>query len=49
MLLVSTDDGESFSKKPQPDGKALIAGVWFKEMLIAVSDVGIKVLNLPKD
>jgi photosystem II stability/assembly factor-like uncharacterized protein len=49
MLLVSTDDGESFSKKPQLDGKALIAGVWFKEMLIAVSDVGIKVLNLPKD
>jgi len=25
----------------------LIAGVWFKGQLIAVSDVGIKVLDLP--
>jgi photosystem II stability/assembly factor-like uncharacterized protein len=49
MLLVSTDEGASFSKKPQQDGKTLIAGVWFKEKLIAVSDVGVKVLYLPKD
>ncbi len=48
MLLVSNDDGESFITKPQKDGKTLIAGVWFKGKLIAVSDVGIKVLELPK-
>lgn len=48
MLLVSTDDGESFSKRPQQDGKTLIAGVWFKGKLIAVSDVGIKVIDLSK-
>lgn len=46
MLLASTDDGESFSKRPQQDGKTLIAGVWFKGKLIAVSDVGIKVIDL---
>ncbi|TWX64551.1 hypothetical protein ESZ36_19825 [Colwellia demingiae] len=46
MLLISTDDGESFSKRPQQDGKTLIAGVWFKGKLIAVSDVGIKVVDL---
>ncbi|PKI17445.1 hypothetical protein CXF71_04305 [Colwellia sp. 12G3] len=46
MLLISTDDGVSFSSKPQHDGKTLIAGVWFKGKLIAVSDVGIKVLDL---
>jgi len=48
VLLISTDDGVSFSLKPQADGKALIAGVWFKGKLIVVSDVGIKVLDLPK-
>jgi photosystem II stability/assembly factor-like uncharacterized protein len=47
MLLMSKDDGESFSQRPQQDGKTLIAGVWFKERLVAVSDVGIKVLELP--
>jgi photosystem II stability/assembly factor-like uncharacterized protein len=46
-LLESINDGKSFIKLPQSDGKALIAGVWFKNKLIAVSDVGIKVLNLP--
>lgn len=48
MLLISTNDGESFSQMPQKDGKTLIAGVWFNNKLIAVSDVGIKVLHLPK-
>ena len=48
MLLMSTNDGASFSQRPQPDGKTLIAGVWFKGRLVAVSDVGIKVLDLPK-
>jgi len=49
MLLISTDDGESFNQRPQQDGKTLIAGVWFKGKLIAVSDVGIKTLTLPKN
>lgn len=49
MLLISKDDGESFSQSPQQDGKTLIAGVWFKDKLVAVSDVGIKILKLPKD
>ncbi len=48
MLLMSTDDGESFSQRVQKDGKTLIAGVWFKEQLLAVSDVGIKVVDLPE-
>jgi len=48
VLLISTDEGKSFTIKPQQDGKTLIAGVWFKGKLIVVSDVGIKVLNLPK-
>lgn len=45
VLLMSTDDGKSFKLFSQQDGKALIAGVWFKEKLIAVSDVGIKVIK----
>ncbi len=49
MLLISKDDGESFIKQPQQDGKTLIAGVWFKDKLVAVSDVGIKTLKLPKE
>lgn len=48
MLLISHDDGKSFTTNPQQDGRTLIAGVWFKERLIVVSDVGIKVLDLPK-
>ncbi|PKG84163.1 hypothetical protein CXF85_09105 [Colwellia sp. 75C3] len=48
MLLVSSDDGQSFSAHPQQDGRTLIAGVWFKGKLIAVSDIGIKVLEIPK-
>ncbi len=48
MLLISMDDGESFEQRAQQDGKTLIAGVWFKGKLIAVSDVGIKVLDLSK-
>jgi len=47
MLLVSSDDGANFKQMPQQDGKALIAGAWFKNKLIAVSDVGIKVIELP--
>ncbi|TYK66767.1 WD40/YVTN/BNR-like repeat-containing protein [Colwellia echini] len=46
MLLVSVDDGLTFTHKQQKDGKPLIAGIWFKNKLLAVSDVGIKVLNI---
>lgn len=44
-LLESLDDGQSFSLKIQLDGKALIAGTWFNNKLMAVSDVGIKTIK----
>jgi hypothetical protein len=47
-VLISSDDGQSFSKHTQKDGKTLIAGQWFKGRLIAVSDVGVKVIQLPQ-
>ncbi len=47
VLLESTDDGKTFQLRIQEDGKALIAGVWFKGKLIAVSEVGIKTVDLP--
>ncbi|WDE09777.1 YCF48-related protein [Thalassomonas haliotis] len=47
-LLESRDDGVSFSLQPQADGKALIAGVWFKGKLVTVSDVGIKTITIMK-
>ena len=46
VILESTDDGNSFTLKTQPDGKALIAGVWFNGRLVAVSDVGIKNISM---
>lgn len=46
VLLESKDDGYTFTKKLQPDGKSLIAGVWFKDRIVAVSDVGIKNISL---
>jgi len=46
--LESIDDGIHFTKHIQRDGKALISGVWFKNKIIAVSDVGIKVINVTK-
>ena len=48
VLLESQDDGVKFSPRPQADGKALIAGVWYKNQLIAVSDVGIKTITIAK-
>ena len=45
-LLQSNDDGQNFFSRNQADGKALIAGVWFKNKIIAVSDVGIKSINV---
>ncbi|MCW8834288.1 MAG: YCF48-related protein [Colwellia sp.] len=45
-LLESVDDGLNYRIRMQKDGKALIAGVWFKNQLIVVSDVGVKVIAL---
>lgn len=45
-LLESVDDGQSYRMRLQKDGKALIAGVWFNGQLIAVSDVGVKIISL---
>jgi photosystem II stability/assembly factor-like uncharacterized protein len=46
VLLESSDDGNTFLLRTQKDGKALIAGEWFKGKLIAVSEVGIKTIDL---
>ena len=48
VLLESGDDGSTFTKHLQKDGKPLIAGVWYKNKIIAVSDVGIKTINVMK-
>lgn len=48
VLLESRDDGLSFINHLQKDGKALISGVWFQGKLVAVSDVGIKVIKVAK-
>ncbi|ASP49570.1 WD40/YVTN/BNR-like repeat-containing protein [Cognaticolwellia beringensis] len=48
VLLESRDDGATFNKHILKDGKALIAGVWYKNKIIAVSDVGIKTINVTK-
>lgn len=45
-LLESVDDGQSYRLIIQKDGKALIAGVWFNGQLVAVSDVGVKIISL---
>jgi photosystem II stability/assembly factor-like uncharacterized protein len=45
VILKSDDDGMSFSLNTQDDGKALISGVWFKNQLVIVSEVGIKVVT----
>ncbi len=46
VILESKDDGKSFTLKVQPDGKSLLAGVWFKGRIVAVSDVGIKNISM---
>jgi len=46
VLLTSKDDGKSYQVQTQKDGKALIAGVWFNHQLVAVSDVGIKIIKV---
>jgi photosystem II stability/assembly factor-like uncharacterized protein len=45
-LLESNDDGQSYRLIAQKDGKSLIAGVWFNNKLIVVSDVGVKTISL---
>lgn len=45
VLLESNDDGVSFVKKTQDDGKALISGVIFNDQLVVASEAGIKVLQ----
>lgn len=48
VLLESQDDGVTFIEHLQKDGKALISGVWFNNKIVAVSDVGIKTINVTK-
>ncbi len=45
-LLESNDDGQNYRIRTQKDGKALIAGVWFNNQLVVVSDVGVKIIAL---
>ncbi|REL27163.1 hypothetical protein DXX93_11700 [Thalassotalea euphylliae] len=47
-LLVSEDDGQKFVAWSQPDGKALIAGVWFNNRLVAVSEDGVRTITIAK-
>ncbi len=46
VMLVSDNDGKSYQLEVQSDGKALIAGVWFNHQVVAVSDVGIKIIKV---
>lgn len=48
VLLESRDNGQTFTAHQQADGKALIDGVLFQGKLVAVSDVGIKIIELVK-
>jgi photosystem II stability/assembly factor-like uncharacterized protein len=45
-LLQSDNDGQTFKTVMQHDGKPLIAGVWFGQKLVAVSDIGIKLITV---
>lgn len=46
VLLESSDDGSTFTKILQDDGKALISGAVFNKKLVIASEVGIKVLQV---
>lgn len=46
VVLVSEDDGVTYKEQFQTDGKPLISGVWFNQQLVAVSDVGIKIIKV---
>ncbi|TKB45867.1 WD40/YVTN/BNR-like repeat-containing protein [Thalassotalea mangrovi] len=45
VLLTSSDKGDSFSLQTEKDGKAIIAGVWFKEQLVVATETGLKVVQ----
>ncbi|OUS30801.1 hypothetical protein A9Q98_04545 [Thalassotalea sp. 42_200_T64] len=45
-VLLSSDNGEDFTLTTQPDGKALMAGVWFNNKLVVASEVGMKVVDV---
>lgn len=44
VLLQSDNDGQKFIQRTQSSGKTLIAGVWFNNQIVAVSDSGIKTI-----
>lgn len=46
VLLESNDDGNTFTKRIQDDGKALLSGTVFNQQLVVASEVGIKVLQV---
>ena len=46
VLLISKDDGLTFTQRIQEDGKALLSGVIFNNQLVVASEVGIKVLKV---
>ncbi|WP_448564248.1 WD40/YVTN/BNR-like repeat-containing protein [Thalassotalea ganghwensis] len=46
VLLKSDDDGNRFVIDEQADGKALIAGTFFKNQLVVASEVGIKIIQV---
>lgn len=46
VLLESNDDGSTYTKHLQNDGKALLAGTVFNQQLVVASEVGIKVLQV---
>ncbi|WP_394173229.1 WD40/YVTN/BNR-like repeat-containing protein [Thalassotalea litorea] len=45
VMLTSKDQGKTFNKSTQPDGKAIIAGVWFNDQLILATEVGLKAVQ----
>jgi len=45
-LLESKDDGQTFITHLQQDGKALLSGVAFRNLLVIASEVGIKSLKV---
>lgn len=47
-ILISNDDGQQFFARPEPDGKALIAGAWYRGKLVTVSEIGIKTITIAK-
>ncbi len=46
VTFVSSDNGSSFTSKSQPDGKALMNGVFSNGQLVVASEVGIKTISV---